>query len=86
MPTLGHLSSSYIKLLSLIHEAGGVPCEIYPDVFFPEDYADPEERKYATKVAKAICHTCPIMNECFEYALETNQMHGVWGGTSAGER
>lgn len=86
MHALGHLSSAYMKLLSSIHTAGGVPCEVHPDVFFPEDYSDPEDRLYATKVAKAICQTCPIMDECFQYALETNQMHGVWGGTSASER
>ncbi len=86
MRSQGLLSSAFIKLLSAIHVAGGVPCEKYPDVFYPEDYPNPEDRHLATRTAKAICHTCPIIDKCFEYALETNQTHGIWGGTSPAER
>ena len=82
----GHLSSRYIKLLSAVHEHGGVPCEKYPHLFYPEDYPDPEQRAVAAKAAKTLCHSCPIIEQCFEYALETNQEFGIWGGTSPAER
>lgn len=86
MKHLGQQSSGYIKLLKLVHVNGGVPCEKYPHLFYPEDYPDPEQRHAATKAAKALCHSCPIIEQCFEYALETNQEFGIWGGTSPAER
>ena len=45
MRSQGLLSSAFIKLLSEIHVAGGVPCEKYPELFYPEDYPNPEDRQ-----------------------------------------
>lgn len=86
MPGLGHLSSSYVQLLSKIYQAGGVPCEDAPDLFFPEDLPEPELRKSAGLIAKSLCQKCPVLSDCFEYALTTEQKHGIWGGTSPDER
>ena len=36
--------------------------------------------------AKAVCRTCPSVEPCLEFALETNQDSGVWGGCSEEER
>ena len=36
--------------------------------------------------AKAICAQCPVAEQCLEYALETHQSDGVWGGLTAVER
>lgn len=36
--------------------------------------------------AKAICDTCPVAVECLEWAIETRQPDGVWGGMTAQER
>jgi WhiB family redox-sensing transcriptional regulator len=30
--------------------------------------------------------TCPVAEPCLEYALETNQRAGIWGGTTEEER
>ena len=48
-------------------------------VFFPvsDTYADE---------AKAICATCPVAEQCLEYAVATHQTDGVWGGMTALER
>jgi len=48
-------------------------------LFFPvsDTYADD---------AKAICATCPVAEQCLEYAVETHQPDGVWGGLTAIER
>lgn len=51
-----------------------------PDLWFPES-AKPE----AFVEAKRICAQCPVKDPCLEYALETKQQHGVWGGKSEGE-
>jgi WhiB family transcriptional regulator, redox-sensing transcriptional regulator len=36
--------------------------------------------------ARAICLTCPVRQECLEYALAHPEVDGVWGGTSGRER
>ena len=36
--------------------------------------------------AKAICATCPVAEQCLEYAVATHQPDGVWGGLTALER
>ena len=36
--------------------------------------------------AKAICVTCPVVEQCLEYVIETHQSDGVWGGLTAVER
>ncbi len=30
--------------------------------------------------AKEICSTCPVQEECLQFALNTNQQYGIWGG------
>lgn len=48
-----------------------------PDLFFPGTAA--EEAR-----AKAICATCPVVQECRAYASDARETFGVWGG--AGEK
>ena len=36
--------------------------------------------------AKAFCRSCPVQGECLEFALQTNQEDGVWGGKDETER
>jgi hypothetical protein len=86
MTSQGLFTSAYTKLLYDIQLAGGVPCEDYPDLFFPEDIANAEIKRLAIKSAKQMCNECPIKMKCFEYALETDQKHGIWGGTLPHER
>lgn len=59
-------------------------CSGYPNtLFFPT--ADGLEEGSIER-AKAICAVCPVIDECLQYALETNQRSGIWGGTSEKER
>jgi WhiB family redox-sensing transcriptional regulator len=39
-----------------------------------------------TRRAKLICLTCPVKDECLEYALETDCRFGVFGGLDPQER
>lgn len=55
-----------------------------PDLFFPvgtTGYALVQIDK-----AKQVCGECPACDDCLQYALETNQDSGIWGGTSEEER
>ena len=38
------------------------------------------------EAAKAVCEECPVKERCLQFALETNQDSGIWGGTSEEER
>lgn len=50
--------------------------------FFPSTESSPE----IAGRAKAICAECPVRADCLEYAFETNQVAGIWGGTTEEER
>lgn len=50
------------------------------DMWFPRKGGD----EY-TQAAKAVCRQCPVIMDCLQYALDTDQRHGVWGGMSAHE-
>lgn len=50
-----------------------------PELFFPERGDD-------LRQAKAICRSCPVINECRDYAVPHRDLLGVWGGLSAKER
>jgi len=32
------------------------------------------------------CNVCPVKQECLEYALESKEAHGIWGGLTDAER
>ena len=36
--------------------------------------------------AKAVCASCPVKDVCLEFALDTREAEGIWGGTTARER
>ncbi|KNE80430.1 MULTISPECIES: WhiB family transcriptional regulator [Streptomyces] len=55
-----------------------------PDLFFPVGSSGPALRQ--EQAAKAVCESCPVIDACLDWALETGQTSGVWGGTSEDER
>ncbi len=55
-----------------------------PVLFFPVGTTGPALEQIAS--AKAVCDTCEVKDPCLEFALETNQDSGVWGGMSEEER
>ena len=36
--------------------------------------------------AKAVCAGCSVAVDCLEFAVETNQPDGIWGGMTVNER
>lgn len=55
-----------------------------PNTFFPIGTTGPAVD--LIDKAKAICGACSVIEECLQYALETNQEAGVWGGYAEDER
>lgn len=63
----------------------GASCiEHDPELFFASGTVG--EAASRTARAKAICETCPVIEECLTYAVSTAQRFGVWGGTDEEER
>ena len=50
-----------------------------PDIFYPDSEDNCDQ-------AIAICESCHVRIACLNYALETREKQGVWGGASARER
>ncbi|GHB03691.1 transcriptional regulator WhiB [Streptomyces tendae] len=55
-----------------------------PDLFFPIGNTGPALGQ--VEEAKAVCRGCPVMERCLQWALESGQEHGVWGGTDEADR
>lgn len=45
-----------------------------------------EGRFRRIQVAKNICRSCPIVKECGDWALDTRQPFGIWGGMTERDR
>ncbi|MDQ3915075.1 MAG: WhiB family transcriptional regulator [Actinomycetota bacterium] len=54
--------------------------------FFGEEGESELEKQAREGRAKAICRTCPVAEPCLEFAMETNQKYGIWGGLTDKER
>ncbi len=50
----------------------------------PGERGVPREEREAS--AKAICRSCPVVQECLAHSLAVQESYGVWGGLSEGER
>jgi WhiB family redox-sensing transcriptional regulator len=55
-----------------------------PDLFFPVGTTG--QALVQIDRAKEVCEQCAVRTDCLQYALETNQDSGIWGGTSEEER
>ena len=55
-----------------------------PELFFPVGNTGPAVDQI--EKAKAVCGRCTVTEICLQYALETGQDSGVWGGLSEDER
>lgn len=57
-----------------------------PAVFFLEGEEDGGHPTGTYAAARAICAICPVVVECLDYAMRTNQNYGVWGGLPPRDR
>lgn len=54
------------------------------NLFFPVGSTGPAIDQIES--AKAVCGQCSVQESCLQYALQTNQEAGVWGGYAEDER
>lgn len=55
-----------------------------PELFFPTGITGAALEQ--AERAKAVCGGCAVVDECLQWALDTSQDAGVWGGMSEEER
>ncbi|MFJ3908182.1 WhiB family transcriptional regulator [Streptomyces vinaceus] len=55
-----------------------------PELFFPVGSSGPALLQI--EEAKAVCHRCPVLERCLEWALEGGMDMGVCGGLTEEER
>jgi WhiB family transcriptional regulator, redox-sensing transcriptional regulator len=48
-----------------------------PDIFYNEE---------TYPQARAICRTCPVIEQCLEHAMDWPETDGIWGGTTPRQR
>jgi WhiB family transcriptional regulator, redox-sensing transcriptional regulator len=53
-------------------------------IFFPIGETGPAAPQVS--LAKKICASCPVREQCLEFAIATIQNDGIWGGTTEDER
>ncbi len=57
-----------------------------PSIFFYEEGMKGIRKRLQLVSARAVCGPCVVRNECLEFALQTGQEFGVWGGLDERER
>jgi WhiB family redox-sensing transcriptional regulator len=55
-----------------------------PELFFPVGTTG--KAMAQIDQAKQVCGECPVAIPCLEFALDTNQDSGIWGGLSEEDR
>jgi WhiB family transcriptional regulator, redox-sensing transcriptional regulator len=57
-----------------------------PRLFFhPEGERGPARRE-RDAAARAVCASCPVIQECRRHALAVREPYGVWGGLTENDR
>ncbi|AJT62458.1 hypothetical protein T261_0769 [Streptomyces lydicus] len=77
-PTLRGIADHSWQVRGLCH---GMPAEDIDELFFHA-----ARDRAAIDEAKAICARCPVKKACFDYALDNEIRHGMWGGLTETER
>jgi WhiB family redox-sensing transcriptional regulator len=63
----------------LAWQADALCAQTDPEAFFPE-------KGGSTRDAKKVCGSCPVKQQCLDYALANDERFGIWGGMSERER
>jgi hypothetical protein len=53
-----------------------------PDMFYPPENARGNTRRVNERPAKQVCESCPVLVPCRRYAVDAQEPHGIWGGTT----
>lgn len=77
------------RLLSIIPRPqwqASAACIGQDEVMFEHIGELKSEANRREEIAKRICASCSVIDQCLEYALEKKESGAVWGGLNDGER
>jgi WhiB family redox-sensing transcriptional regulator len=80
--TVAHLAARHDWDWQSLAACRGVDTAIF---YHPENERGPTRHR-REREAKRICHSCPVVAPCLQWALDTREPYGVWGGLSVEER
>lgn len=63
--------------------------ETFQEIYVPGKPASASNEDRLTPIAQkciSICNTCPVQQECLDYAIEMHEDWGIWGGKTPEER
>ncbi len=60
--------------------------DLNSDLFFHPERERGPSRAAREARAKAVCRSCPVLQQCRTHALAVREPYGVWGGLSEAER
>lgn len=55
-------------------------------MFFNPDNERGRAKRMREASAKIVCASCPVAEQCLEWALSVREPYGIWGGTSPADR
>jgi WhiB family transcriptional regulator, redox-sensing transcriptional regulator len=64
--------------------AAGACLSADPDLFFPISKGAIADRQVT--VALRVCAGCAVRQQCLDFAMQTAEANGIWGGTTPEER
>lgn len=65
--------------MDLSWKANGACRWVEPELFYPVSDAD-------AAPAKRVCASCAVQQRCLDFAVESREFEGVWGGLTGTER
>jgi WhiB family transcriptional regulator, redox-sensing transcriptional regulator len=69
---------------SMDWRADGACLAADPDLFFPIGAGAAAGQEISR--ALRMCEACPVKRKCLDFALQTGEANGIWGGTTPEER
>ena len=64
--------------------AAGACLSADPELFFPIPQSAIADRQISR--ALQVCAGCAVRQQCLDFAMQTAEAHGIWGGTTPEER
>lgn len=67
-------------------QQSGACRDLPSEMFFHPDGERGPSRRNRENSAKAVCASCPVIQQCREHALSVQEPYGIWGGLSEEDR
>lgn len=84
MADVSRLPGPQIEKWDWQHE--GACRDLDTEMFFHPEGERGTARRRRAATAKAVCATCPVLEQCRAHALLSREPYGIWGGMTEEER